>query len=869
MTPTRLDQRVPVGTDPDGVYDAYARWVADQGLELYPHQDEAVIELLAGNHVVLATPTGSGKSLVALGAHVTALAQDKVSFYTAPIKALVSEKFFALIDVFGADNVGMLTGDAAVNADAPIICCTAEVLANVALREGRAADVGLVVMDEFHYYGEPDRGWAWQVPLLELADAQFLLMSATLGDVSAIGEDLTARTGREVSVVADAPRPVPLDFRYSLEPMGETLEELVSTSQGPVYVVHFTQAAAVEHATSLLSASGPRAAMAARVDKAALAERIGTFRFGSGFGKTLSKLVRSGVGVHHAGMLPKYRRLVEQLAQAGLLQVICGTDTLGVGINVPIRTVLFTGLAKFDGSRQRVLRTREFQQIAGRAGRAGFDTAGYVVVQAPEHVIENERAKAKAAAKNAANAKKNSKAQLKKAPEGAVVWSEQTFDKLVAGEPERLVSRMKVDNAMLINVVSREEDAFPVMRRLLTENHEEPRQQLRLARRALRLARSLVRTGVLTRLDDLDEFGRRYVMTEALPDDFALNQPLAHFALAAFDVVDPESPTYSLDVLSVAEAVLEAPRQILFAQQFAARGEAVAEMKADGIEYEERMALLEEITWPQPLADLLGGLFEIYRTTHPWLSEDALSPKSIVRQMWEEGMGFTDFVSRYQLARSEGLVLRYLTDAYRMLRHTVPEAVRTDEFEDVVEWLGETVRQTDSSLLDEWESLVAPGDQVAHAADAPAPARPLSRQPRSFAVMIRNAMWARVDLMSRDDLDGLMRLERAAADRVDPVRDVVVGRSVWDQALEEYFTEYDALLVDADARGPGLLHVGDEERGIPAGVGEDVVARVRRVRQTLHDPEGHHDWVIDAVVDCDASDAAGELVLAATAVHRL
>ncbi len=866
----RLDAAVPVGTDADGVYDAFGRWATDQGLELYPHQDEAVIEILGGNHVILATPTGSGKSMVALGAHVAALAQDKVSFYTAPIKALVSEKFFALIEVFGAENVGMLTGDASVNADAPIICCTAEVLANLALREGRAADVGLVVMDEFHFYAEPDRGWAWQVPLLELLDTQFLLMSATLGDTTELAADLTRRTGREVSLVADAPRPVPLDFRWSLDPMGETLEELVSTGQGPVYVVHFTQAAAVEHATSLLGGT-TRAVIAAKFDKEAIAERIGAFRFGAGFGKTLSKLVRSGIGIHHAGMLPKYRRLVEQLAQAGLLQVICGTDTLGVGINVPIRTVLFTGLAKFDGSRQRVLRTREFQQIAGRAGRAGYDTAGYVVVQAPEHVIDNERAKAKAAAKNAANPKKNSKATLKKPPPGTVVWSEQTFDKLVHGDPEKLVSRMKVDNSMLINVVSREEDAFAVMRGLLTDNHEDRRTQLRLVRRALRLARSLVRSGILTRLDEVDEHGRRYILTLELPADFALNQPLSHFALAAFDVLDPETVTYDLDVLSVAESVLEAPRQVLMAQQFAARGEAVSEMKADGIEYEERMALLEEVTWPQPLAELLGGLFEIYRGTHPWLPEDALSPKSVVRQMWEEGMGFTDFVSRYQLARSEGLVLRYLTDAYRMLRHTVPEQVRTPVFEDVVEWLGETIRQTDSSLLDEWEAMVDP-EHVHHgaAAEALPPPRPLSQQARGFAVMIRNAMWARVDLMARDDLDGLVRLERNAADRLDPPREVVVGRSVWDAALEDYYADHDSVLTDADARGPALLHVGEEEGGLPVGVdGDHHPVRIRRVRQTIHDPAGDHDWVIDAIVDCAASDDAGELVLATEAVHRL
>ena len=866
-----LNQRLPGSADADQVYETFTGWVADQGLALYPHQDEAIIELLSGNNVILATPTGSGKSMVATAAHFAALAGDRVSFYTAPIKALVSEKFFALIEVFGAENVGMLTGDAAVNADAPIICCTAEVLANIALREGRGADVGLVIMDEFHFYAEPDRGWAWQVPLIELVDAQFLLMSATLGDVSFFATDLKRRTGREVAVVDDAERPVPLHFSWSMTPMTEALEELVTTGQGPVYVVHFTQAAAVEHALALLASK-----LAIKVDKDGLAERIGEFRFGAGFGKILSRLVRHGIGVHHAGLLPKYRRLVEQLAQAGLLTVICGTDTLGVGINVPIRTVLFTGLAKFDGNRMRVLRSREFLQIAGRAGRAGYDTAGYVVVQAPEHVIENERAKAKAEAKNAALssaqlAKKKSKAQLRKPPEGTVVWSEQSYDKLVAGVPETLSSRMKVDNAMLINVSSREEDAFAVMRRLLTDNHEERRQQLRLSRRALRLARSLLRSGVLTRLDEVDEYGRRYRLTVDLPADFALNQPLAHFALAALDVLDREGAAYPLEVVSVIEAVLEAPRQILMAQQYIARGEAVAEMKADGIEYDERMVLLDEVTWPQPLAELLGALYETYRQSHPWLPDDALSPKSVVRDMWEQGMSFTDVVGRYQLARSEGLVLRYLTDAYRTLRQTVPEAHHTPELDDLVEWLGETIRQTDSSLLDEWEALSHPDHvpgQVAHH-EPPPPPRPISRQGRTFTVMIRNAMWRRVELVARDDLDGLVRLERAAADRTDPPREVVTGRSVWDAAIEDYYDEHDTVLTDGDARGPSLLVIGTDWLGEPVGAPEGTTARLLDVRQTIHDPAGHHDWVIDGIVDCDASDEAGELVLATVAMRRL
>ncbi|GAA3650164.1 DEAD/DEAH box helicase [Nocardioides ginsengisoli] len=833
-------------------YDRILEYAEGRGLALYPHQEDAILSLLAGDNVVLATPTGSGKSLVAMAAAMAALADDRVTFYTAPIKALVSEKFFDLVEIFGAADVGMLTGDVAVNADAPIIACTAEVLANIALREGAGADVGMVVMDEFHFYGEPGRGWAWQVPLIELTGAQFLLMSATLGDTTDLAADLTRRNGRATAVVDKAERPVPLDFTWSLEPMGDKLAELVTTGQGPVYVVHFTQAAAVEHAVSLLSGPGRLDTVLPKDRKEQSAERIAGVRFAAGFGKTLNKLLRQGIGVHHAGMLPRYRRLVEQLAQAGLLTVICGTDTLGVGINVPIRTVLFTGLAKFDGSRQRVLRTREFLQIAGRAGRAGFDTAGYVVVQAPEHVIENEKAKAKAAAKNAAmseqqRAKRASKAQLKKPPAGTVVWTEKTFDKLVDGRPEPLKSQMKVDNAMLVNVVSREEDAFPVMRRLLMDNHEDRRSQLRLAKRAVRLARSLVTSEVLTRLDEVDGFGRRYVLTEALPEDFALNQPLSHFALAVLDVLDPDSESFMLDVVSVVEATLEAPRPLLLAQRHAARGDAIAALKADGVEYDERMALVEDITWPEPLGELLEPLFETYRERHPWLAPDALAPKSVVRQMWEQGMGFTDLVARYQVARSEGLVLRYLTDAYRALRQTVPASYRTEELELLVDWLGETVRQVDSSLLDEWEALNDPDHasrEVSHHAPPPPP-RPLSQQGRVFDVMVRNAMWRRVELFARDDVPALAALDEGGESRGGEKQ---WGAADWDQALEDYYAEHARLLVDADARGPALLSI-------------DKRPDVWEATQTLHDPEGDHDWVIVAEVDLPASDEAGEAVV--------
>src|SRR5215469_15015790 len=694
-----LTEQMPETADPDALYAAFSEWADAQGLTLYPHQDDALIELVSGANVILSTPTGSGKSLVATAAHFTALSAGERSFYTAPIKALVSEKFFALCDIFGPADVGMMTGDGSVNAEAPIICCTAEVLANIALRDGTAADIGLVVMDEFHYYADPDRGWAWQVPLIELPNAQFLLMSATLGDVARFVEDLTRRTGRPTAVVKSAERPVPLMFRYVVEPLHETIEELLATKQAPIYIVHYTQAAAIDQTQALMSVN-----VCTRAEKDAIAEMIGRFRFTAGFGKALSRLVRHGIGVHHAGMLPRYRRLVETLAQAGLLKVICGTDTLGVGINVPIRTVLFTSLSKYDGSVTRLLQAREFHQIAGRAGRAGFDETVTVVVQAPEHVIANE----KALAKIGEDLKKRRKFVRKKPPPGMVSWGQPTFDRLVAADPEPLKSSFAVTHAMLLNVISRPGDAFSSMRHLLTDNHEDRPAQRRHIHRAIQIYRALLAGGVVERLEVPDETGRMVRLTVDLQDDFALNQALSPLALAAIELLDVTSPDYPLDVLSVIEATLDNPRPVLAAQLFKARGEAVAEMKAEGIDYETRLDLLESVSYAQPLAELLEGAYALYARGHPWVLDYELHPKSVARDMYERAMTFTEYIAWCGLARSEGLLLRYLADAYKALRQTVPDEAKTEELTDLVEWLGEMVRQVDSSLLDEWERLVNP-----------------------------------------------------------------------------------------------------------------------------------------------------------------
>ncbi|MUL40285.1 DUF3516 domain-containing protein [Streptomonospora sp. PA3] len=832
-----LIDQLPARPEPDSLFEAFASWAEERGLTLYPHQEEALIEVVSGSNVILSTPTGSGKSLVASGALFAALARDECAFYTAPIKALVSEKFFELCAVFGTDNVGMMTGDASVNSDAPIVCCTAEVLAQIALRDGADADIGTVVMDEFHFYGDPDRGWAWQVPLLELPQVQFLLMSATLGDVSRFEDDLTRRTGRQTTVVSSAERPVPLYYSYRTTPLHETLEELLETRESPVYIVHFTQAQAVERAQSLTSIN-----MCTRAEKDAIAKEIGNFRFTTKFGRNLSRYVRHGIGVHHAGMLPKYRRLVERLAQAGLLKVICGTDTLGVGVNVPIRTVLFTALSKYDGSRVRRLSAREFHQIAGRAGRAGFDTVGNVVVQAPEHVVENEKALAKAGD----DPKKRRKVVRKKAPEGFVGWDQNTFEKLIAAEPEPLKSRFRVSNAMLLSVLARPGDCFAGMRHLLTDNHEDRPAQRRHISEAVAIYRSLIDGGIVERLEEPDENGRVARLTVDLQPDFALNQPLSTFALAALELLDPAAPTYPLDVLTVVESTLDDPRQILGAQLNKARGEAVAQMKADGIEYEERMERLEEIDYPKPLEELLDHAYEVYRRGHPWVGDHPLRPKSVARDLFERAMTFTEYVGFYELARSEGLVLRYLAGAYKALSQTVPEDAKTDELRDLIEWLGELVRQVDSSLLDEWEQLTNPEEPETAEDEAEERVKPVTANPRAFRVLVRNAMFRRVELAALGRYAELGELD--AEDGWDA--------EAWEAAMDDYFEEHDDLGIGPDARSPAMLLI--EEHGDSW-----------QVRQIFHDPSGDRDWGISAEVDLTASDEAGHAVVRVTDVNRL
>ena len=820
----------------DDIYERFFDWAIDvKGIEPWPHQEEAIMDILAGDHVILNTPTGSGKSLVALGMHFAALCTGRRSYYTAPIKALVSEKFFDLIEVFGRENVGMITGDSHINADAPIICCTAEILANQALREGEHADVGLVTMDEFHYFGDPERGWAWQVPLLTLPQTQFLLMSATLGNVDAIANKLSELNDTpDVDVIANAPRPVPLNYEYTLDPLERTVELAYKDGSTPIYVVHFSQDAALETAQALASTG-----VSSKEQRNAIAEAIKGVKFTTAFGKILQRLLRTGIGVHHAGMLPRYRRLVEQLAQQGLLSVICGTDTLGVGINVPIHCVVLTALTKYDGNKMRKLKAREFHQIAGRAGRMGFDTEGLVIAEAPEFEIENQKAIAKAGG----DPKKLKKIKRKKAPEGFVNWNQNTFDKLIDAEPETLVPHLKITHSMVLNEVEQGGDARERIDRLIDDSAQTPDQKERLHQRADEIFQTLFDTEVIE-AERRSDGSLDYLMTLDMPDDFALDQPLSPFLLAALELLDPESETYALDVISMVEATLEDPRQVLRAQERAAKDKAMADMKADGLDYDERMDRLAEITYPKPLEDLLDAAFTKYRHDVPWANDYWLSPKSVVRDMVETASDFTGYIARYNIARSEGTLLRYLSDAYRSLARTVPVEKRDERLKDIIAWLRVLVRSIDSSLVDEWENAGNTSDEASQAAAslaAPGSGNDVVEDRRGLTVLVRNAMFRRVQLMDLDRPEELGALDK----------DWGYGVHEWEDALDDYYDEHEYVNVDAEARSPKLFMLDDtHERD----------EHTWKVRQIIDDSDGDHDWAITGVVDLDATQNGGEVV---------
>jgi superfamily II RNA helicase len=844
-------------------------------LQLYPAQEEAVLELFDGKNVILNTPTGSGKSLVALAMHFASLAHRRRSVYTCPIKALVNEKWRDLCREFGPDNVGLSTGDATVNRDAPILCCTAEILANIALREGAAADVDDVVMDEFHWYADRDRGVAWQVPLLTLPQARFLLMSATLGETEFFEQALTKLTRRATATVKSETRPVPLEFAYSEIPLAQTLEKLAADRKAPVYVVHFTQLDAAQSAQDFTSIN-----VCTREEKNQIANEITGFKFTSPYGPEIRKWLKHGIGIHHAGLLPKYRVLIEQLAQKGLLKIICGTDTLGVGVNVPIRTVLFTRLCKFDGQKTGILSARDFHQISGRAGRKGFDDQGWVVAQAPEHVVENLKLEEKAA-------KGGKKAVKRRQPEHNFVnWDVKTFQRLMAAPPERLTSRFQVSHAMLLNVLSREGDGCRAMQNLIRDCHDTPRQKKEHTKRAWQLFRSLVerkiveivqpRSGVSAERRQNAEPGaemgtsaetplRKICVNVELQDDFSMDQTLSLYLLETLPLVNPEQEDYALVVLTLVESILEDPVIILRKQLDKIKGQAVAEMKMQGLDYDQRMAELEKLEHPKPNREFIYSTFNAFADKHPWVGEENIRPKSIAREMFETFRSFADYIRDYELQRSEGLLLRHLNSVFKVLSQTVPDAAKNDTLREMELYLGTMIRQVDSSLLDEWEKMRDPSYQRAETKEVRPPgaeeaAADLTRDTKALTAAIRNRIFMFLRGLVIADYEQAIANLSASAGRADlPVGQDAQQRVPTDAdglpwtadrlraAVEAYELEHDYICLDPNARNVRHTYITPSDD-----------KKTWRVQQMLVDPEEHNDWVAEFEVDLAQSRALGE-----------
>lgn len=840
--PATLYDLIPRDERPvnDLLLDRFLEYTTGRRLTLYPAQEAAILELFEEKNVILGTPTGSGKSLVAAALHFKALAQGKRSIYTCPIKALVNEKWLALCREFGPDNVGLSTGDATVNHDAPILCCTAEILANIALREGAAANVQDVVMDEFHYYADRERGVAWQVPLLTLPHARFLLISATLGDTTFFETELTKLNGRPTVTIATADRPVPLEFAYSELPLAKTIESLSAEGRSPVYVVHFTQLEAAQSAQDFTSIN-----VCTKEEKAELSRQLDGYKFTSPYGPEIKKWLRHGIGLHHAGLLPKYRVLVEQLAQKGLLKIICGTDTLGVGINVPIRTVLFTRLCKFDGQKTGILTARDFHQISGRAGRKGFDDRGWVVAQAPEHVIENLKLDEKAA-------RDGKKSVKRKPPEKNFVnWDKNTFTRLISAPPERLMSRFDVTHGMLLNVLSRKGDGCAAMRKLIKDSHETPKAKKAHSKKAWQLFRSLVDRKIIEFIPP-GEDGAYLRVNVSLQEDFSMDQVLSLYLMDTIPLLDPQAPDYALDLITLVEAILENPETILRRQLDKVKDARMAEMRQEGLEYQERMDELEKCEYPKPKRDFIYATFNAFADKHPWIGQENIRPKSIVREMFEQFRSFADYIKDYELQRAEGLLLRHLNSVYKVLTQTVPDAAKTDTVREMEVYLTTMIRQVDSSLLDEWEKMRNPDYKPAAETKEVRPpgaeeaAADITRDTKTFTATVRNRVFTFLRGLVNQDFEAAFGA-LSSADQP--------GGEPWTAerlkaALDAYHTSHQYLCLDPNARNVRHTYV------IPS---ED--KKLWRVQQMLVDPEEHNDWVAEFEVDLAASRATKEPVM--------
>jgi len=667
---------------------------------------------------------------------------------------------------------------------------------------------------------------------------------------------MTKHTGRESVTVRSSQRPVPLDFSYSTTELSTEVQKLVNEGKAPVYVVHFTQAAAASNAQNFMSLD-----LCTKEEKVKINEAIKEVRFSSPYGPDVKRWLKQGIGLHHAGLLPKYRILCEKLAQQGLLKVICGTDTLGVGVNVPIRTVLFTQLCKYSGDKTAILTARDFHQIAGRAGRKGFDNIGYVVAQAPEHVIENLKLEAK-------SRQTGKKFQKRKPPEhGYVPFDESTYKRLIDAQPEPLTSSFHVDHGMLLNILSRETDGCKAMRNLIKDCHESAASKKQLQHRSFQLFRSLVEKKIVEFVKPVAEGYSHLRVNLDLQDDFAMNQPLSLYLVDTLPKLDRESPEYALDVITLCESIVENPDAILRIQQNKARNARLDELKAQGMEFNQRMEEIEKVEYPKPLRDFIYDTYNAFAEVHPWVDVN-VEPKSIVREMFESFSTFSGYVKQYGLQRMEAILLRHLNYVYKVLSQTVPDGYKNDELREMEDYLGNMIRRTDSSLLEEWEKMAHPEDyqkrleegaaedETEKAFGADKAAADITYDKKRFLGMVRQRIFQIMGNLAKQDFAAVLD---SLADDLEEGQMLVDGEgkpwteNTLTEIMAAYTAEHHKFRLDVEGRA--LAHTIVTYEG-----------DVMHIQQMLQDEEEFNDWSIDFEINLAESREAGVPLLKMTRI---
>jgi hypothetical protein len=488
-------------------------------------------------------------------------------------------------------------------------------------------------------------------------------------------------------------------------------------------------------------------------------------------------------------------------------------------VNVPIRTVVLNKLSKFDGEKVAILRAREFHQIAGARGRKGFDDRGRVVCQAPEHVIENRRIEQKGAKKSA----------KKRPPRDFVPWSRETFEQLVVRPPEALRSQFAVSHGVILGVLQRASGAdYGSVIRLVNRSHESAASKARQRRRAAALFRSLVTADVVLLVPDRQRRARSARLARS-PDRLrAARHALALSGRGGSGARPGLRELCARGALRGRGGAGEPARDPRGADA-RAKDELIARLKAEGVEYEERMRRLEEVTHPKPEEEFLHETFRAFAQRYPWAREDDVRPKSIARDMVERYLGFRDYVAELSLARSEGLLLRYLSQVHNALVKSLPAAAKTDAVYDVIAFLRAAIAGIDTSLLDAWESLVSPAPETT-ALPAAVPRFDLAREEKLLTARVRSELLSLVRALALRDYE-----EAARWVHPDPV-------DLWDAA------RFEAALAPFHAEYGGIVFTPDARR---AHHTELRTAGPRRfdVAQVLVDVNGDNLWALHGEVD--------------------